>query len=67
MARFLTIAAGSASELQYHLLLAHDLGLIEPEVHSKLSSEVDQVMRMLRAFIATLRLPTRPPDLETND
>ena len=28
--RFCTIAAGSASELEYHLLLAHDLKLIWP-------------------------------------
>jgi four helix bundle protein len=29
LARFLQIAAGSASELEYHILLANELGLIE--------------------------------------
>ena len=28
LARFLQVAMGSASELEYHLLLAHDLGLL---------------------------------------
>ena len=28
LARFLTIAAGSASEVEYHLLLAHDLNYL---------------------------------------
>lgn len=31
LARFLQIALGSASELQYHLILAHDLGLLTVE------------------------------------
>ena len=30
-ARFCTIAMGSASELEYHLLLARDLKLIKPQ------------------------------------
>jgi four helix bundle protein len=29
LARFCSIAAGSASEMEYHLLLARDLGLID--------------------------------------
>jgi four helix bundle protein len=29
--RFLQIAAGSASELEYHFLLAHDLGYLETD------------------------------------
>jgi four helix bundle protein len=31
LARFCSIAMGSASELEYHLLLARDLKLIQPE------------------------------------
>jgi four helix bundle protein len=31
LARFCSIAMGSASELQYHLLLGKDLGLIKPK------------------------------------
>jgi four helix bundle protein len=29
--RFLQMAMGSASELEYHILLAHDLGLLAPD------------------------------------
>jgi four helix bundle protein len=31
-ARFLQMAAGSASELEYHLLLAHDLELLKSQI-----------------------------------
>ena len=36
-ARFGSIAMGSASELEYHLLLAKDLKLIQPKDHAELS------------------------------
>ncbi len=36
-ARFLQIAAGSASELEYHLLLAHDLNLLQKPDYERLS------------------------------
>lgn len=55
LARFMTIAAGSASELRYHLLLACDLNLLQPTTHAALSNEAEQVQKMLRAFIAKLR------------
>jgi four helix bundle protein len=46
---------GSASELEYHLLLAHDLAMLgEPEYRS-LESQVVEVKRMLSAFIVKLR------------
>jgi four helix bundle protein len=32
-ARFLHVASGSASELEYHLLLAHDLGLMDKSAY----------------------------------
>ena len=35
-ARFCSIAMGSASELEYHLLLAKDLKLIQPKDHAEL-------------------------------
>ncbi len=35
-ARFLQIAMGSASELQYHLILAHDLGFLSAPVFKSL-------------------------------
>src|ERR1700745_3906727 len=36
-ARFCSIAMGSASELEYHLLLARDLKLIKPKYHEALA------------------------------
>jgi len=54
-ARFLQIAIGSASELEYHLLLAHDLKFLGHHEHEKLTNEVVDVKRMLTSFIQKLR------------
>ena len=53
--RFLQIAMGSASELQYHLLLAHDLKLLNEETYLKLDEDVTEVKRMLASFIQRLK------------
>jgi four helix bundle protein len=53
--RFLDIAIGSASEVEYQLLLARDLQYIEVPVYSTLSNQVTEVKRMLSAFVKTLR------------
>ena len=53
--RFLQIAMGSASELEYHLLLARDLELLELLDYERLESEVIEVKRMLASFIRKLR------------
>jgi four helix bundle protein len=55
LARFLQIAMGSASELEYHLLLAHDLNFLGHYEHEKLANEVVDVKRMLTSFIQKLR------------
>ena len=55
LARFLQIAMGSASELEYHLLLAHDLGLLNASEHNRLAGLTTEVKRMLTAFIQRLR------------
>src|ERR1700759_706829 len=44
--RFLHIAMGSASEVQYHLLLARDLNFLKEESYAKLRSQVIEVKRM---------------------
>src|SRR6059036_331510 len=49
MARFLQIARGSASEIEYHFMLAHDLHLISNQDYRKLSSQADELQRMLTA------------------
>jgi four helix bundle protein len=55
LARFLQIALGSASELQNHLRLAHDLSILEPRDHERLSREVTEIKRMLTSFIENLK------------
>ncbi len=51
LTRFLHIARGSAAELEYHLLLAHDLVLLSEAVYSLLAKQTDEVQRMLTALI----------------
>jgi four helix bundle protein len=53
-ARFLSIAAGSASEAEYQLLLARDLGFLSDNVHQQLDGQINEIKRMLNAFIRTL-------------
>ena len=55
LARFLQIAAGSASELEYHILLANELGLIEKREYEGLAREVTEVKRMLTPLIQKLK------------
>lgn len=54
-ARFCSIAMGSASELEYHLLLARDLKLIEPKVHEALALRVTELKRMLAGLLQKLK------------
>ena len=55
LARFLQIAAGSASELEYHILLANELRLIKDRDYEGLAGEVTEVKRMLTSFIRKLK------------
>jgi len=55
LARFLQIAMGSASELEYHLLLAHDLGFIENAMYQQLNNDVIEVKRMLTSLLQKVR------------
>jgi four helix bundle protein len=55
LARFLQMAMGSASELEYHLLLARDLDLLKASDYDRLRSETIEVKRMLTSFIQKLR------------
>ena len=48
------IARASASELEYHLLLAHDLKLLEAEDYSQLIERVVELKRMLTGLIQKL-------------
>lgn len=52
--RFLEMAMGSASEAEYHLLLARDLTFLKPEPHDALNNQTCEIKRMLSAFINKL-------------
>lgn len=65
LARFLDIAMGSANELDYHLLRAHDLGLLVPTDHQRLAHEIGEVNNMLAAFALRLRRPGRRPEADS--
>ena len=52
--RFLQVALGSASELEYHLLLSSDLGLLDRPAYESLDAAVTEVKRMLTGFIKKL-------------
>ncbi len=58
-ARFLQISMGSASEVEYHLLLAHDLGFLEDSIYADLNRNVIEIKRMLAALLKTLRADNR--------
>ncbi|MCB9453754.1 MAG: four helix bundle protein [Anaerolineaceae bacterium] len=53
--RFLQISMGSASEVEYLLLMAHDLQLIDPSQYQETNKMIVEVKRMLAAFIGKLR------------
>ena len=47
LTRFLHISMGSASELEYHILLAHDLKLVSAEDYNNISRQLIEIKRML--------------------
>jgi len=50
-ARFLAIASGSASELDYELLLAKDLGYLNAEASLFLSGHLSRLHKRLTALL----------------
>jgi four helix bundle protein len=55
MGRFLQIAVGSASELEYHLLVAYDLQLLDDATYKATDAQVIEVKRMLAGLISKLK------------
>lgn len=60
LGRFLKIARGSASELDYHLVLAHDLTYLESSRYEYLAAEAQGIGRMLTTFIDRLGKSQQP-------
>jgi four helix bundle protein len=54
LGRFCSIAAGSASELEYQLLLAHDLEYLPRDAYGGLNEQIAEVKRMLYRFMQSL-------------
>jgi four helix bundle protein len=54
LASFCRIACGSASELEYHLILAHDLQMIDLDTFDRLAAQVTEVKKMLSGFLDKL-------------
>ncbi len=54
--RFLQIAAGSASELDYELLLAKDLGYLTAPDYSRIADELSQVRKMLSSLLRKVNI-----------
>jgi four helix bundle protein len=58
LARFCSIAMGSASELEYHLLLAKDLKLMTETAYEELLQQTIEVKRMLTSLRQKLTTKT---------
>lgn len=53
--RFCYIARGSLTEVQSHLSLARELGLISPELYAAVTDDADAVARSINGWIAYLK------------
>ena len=53
--RYFIIAMGSSSELEYLLLLAHDLNYCSPSDYQELQEALTEIRKMLNAFIQKLK------------
>jgi four helix bundle protein len=53
--RFLEFAMGSASEVEYHLILAHDLGYVDAPSYQRLNGQVIEIKKMLTSLHTTLK------------
>ncbi len=56
MNRFLQIAMGSASELEYQFLLAHDLGYLHNPEYERLGAQVVEVKKMLSSLMQKVKV-----------
>src|SRR2546425_283328 len=58
-ARFLHVAQGWASELEYHWILALDLGLVDQTGYEQITAGVTDVKRMLTGLVRRLERTAR--------
>ena len=60
--RFLAIALGSATELEYQLILAEDLGYMNPSTSADLQAQVNEIKKMLVVFRQRLNEQSHSPE-----
>ncbi|MGH7508490.1 MAG: four helix bundle protein [Gemmatimonadales bacterium] len=60
LGRYVRISLGSATELEYHLLLARDVGCLPPRVYEPLSAATLEVQSMLAGLSRRVRRVRRP-------
>ena len=53
--RFIQIAMGSASELEYHLLLSRDLAFLTKSAYEKAQTQLTRVRKMLASLLQTVQ------------
>ena len=56
MNRFLQIAMGSASELEYQFWLAHDLEYLHNPEYERLTLQVEEVRKMLSSLMQKVKV-----------
>lgn len=59
LGRFFTIAMGSASELEYTLLLSRDLGYVKGKYYEDLNAAVTEIKRMLATYLKKIRTSSK--------
>lgn len=64
MARFVRLSMGSASELEYHLLLAKDLGYVVLDEWQPLQRKLTEIRKMLTGLLQSIE--TENPTQEQN-
>lgn len=52
---FLSIAGGSASELEYQILLSRELGFIASDAHALLTNQTGEVKKMISGLLRKLK------------
>ena len=57
-ARYLDISSGSASELDYQLLLAHDLGYLDEDIRETMHAKLSVIRKMLSSLSKSVKSPT---------
>jgi four helix bundle protein len=61
--RYLSIAIGSASEVDYQVLLAKDLGYLTKDEYDKLAQEINLIRQMLFALMRAIKKDKVKPEV----